>query len=176
MRTLRVGIIVASSRLLHERASELWGQCTIKDLGTWALGTGFPLDHQGHTDLPYLFCKVSDMNSPGNEVRITSTANTIDGSTASEINAKIHPPGTVIFPKIGGAIATNKRRILARHSAIDNNLLGIIPNSTIDPEWLYQFLRGLDFTAYQAGTSVPALKQSVIGQLPAPSLPIDVQA
>jgi restriction endonuclease S subunit len=175
MKTPRASIIIAAIRLIHQRASELWGQCTITDLGAWALGTGFPIDRQGQTELPYLFCKVSDMNSPGNEVKINSTANSIDGTAAREIGARIHPPGTVIFPKIGGAIATNKRRILARHSAIDNNLLGIIPNRTTDPEWLYHFLRGLDFTAYQAGTSVPALKQSVIEQIAAPRLSIEVQ-
>jgi len=115
------------------------------------------------------------MNRPGNEIYIYSTENTIDDVIAQAIKAKIHPPGTVIFPKIGGAIATNKRRILIRDTATDNNVLGIIPNDSIDSEWLYHFLRSIDLTEYQSGTSVPSIKQSVIEKIPAPLLPKNVQ-
>jgi type I restriction enzyme, S subunit len=67
------------------------------------------------------------MNLPGNEKYITASNNHIDQEAAARMRAKIHPEGTVIFPKIGGAIATNKRRILTKGSAIDNNCLGKLP-------------------------------------------------
>src|SRR5512133_3414378 len=74
----------------------------LAELGDWAIGSGFPIHYQGHINKPILYCKVSDMNLSGNEEKILTTANTIDEQMAKKIGAKIHPKGTVIFPKIGG--------------------------------------------------------------------------
>src|SRR5690606_8785852 len=130
---------------------------------------------QGHVDKPILFCKVSDMNLPGNERFIHTTQNTIDEDIADEIGATIHPPGTVIFPKIGGAIATNKRRILARASVIDNNCLGLVPNGGCSTDWLFLQLSAIDFSQYQSGTSVPALNQGNLGLIPVALPPLPEQ-
>lgn len=162
-------------KLLVEKSMEVWEKGKLINLGTWAIGNGFPLAYQGFEELDYLFCKVGDMNLPGNEVYIKSTENTIDDSIAKKIKVKIHPPGTVIFPKIGGAIATNKRRILTMPTAIDNNCLGIIPNQDIIPKWLYYILRSINLEQYQSGTSVPAVRQSVLEEIEVPIIPKDIQ-
>jgi type I restriction enzyme S subunit len=142
-----------------------WKLIPLIALGTWAIGSGFPKNEQGIQDGPYFFLKVSDMNLPGNEKYIVSSQNFIDEAAAARMRAKIHPPGTIIFPKIGGAIATNKRRILTQGSAIDNNCLGITFWSNLSVDWCYLLLTTLDFTQYQAGTAVPALQQSVLEQI-----------
>ncbi len=139
-----------------------WSWVKLIDIGNWALGTGFPLKYQGITDEDLLFSKVSDMNLPGNEKYIFNTIHKINLETAKKIRAKIHPKGTVIFPKIGGAIATNKRRILTKATIIDNNCLGIIPNKLTSTEWLFLLLSSFDFSRYQSGTSVPALSQKTL--------------
>ena len=142
-----------------------WAWSKLSGIGSWTNGSGFPLSYQGLDGLPYLYCKVSDMNLPGNEIRIHHTQNTIDENIASKIKAKIHPVGTVIFPKIGGAIATNKRRILAVPAAIDNNCLGIDPLGYCSSEWLHLLLSSIDFMQYQTGTSIPAINQGVLGNI-----------
>ena len=106
------------------------------------------------------------MNLPGNEKYVTTSNNFIDDAAAGRMRARIHPSGTVVFPKIGGAIATNKRRILIRGSAIDNNCLGITFSSYLNNEWAFLLLTTLDFTQYQAGTAVPALQQGVLERIP----------
>ena len=143
-----------------------WCSVPLIALGQWAVGSGFPKNEQGRSDGPYLFLKVSDMNLPGNEKYITTANNYIDGNAAKRMKAAIHPAGTIIFPKIGGAIATNKRRILTRGSAIDNNCLGITFSSHITIEWAYLLMIHLDFTRYQAGTAVPALQQGTLAAIP----------
>lgn len=139
-----------------------WEWLRLGEIGYWAIGSGFPKNVQGHTNLPILFCKVSDMNLPGNEVAINTTQNTVDEIILKKIKAKAHPPGTVVFPKIGGAIATNKRRLLIKLTAIDNNCLGIIPYESCRSDWLLLLLKSIDFTKYQSGTSVPAINQGTI--------------
>ena len=101
--------------------------------------------------------------------------NYIDGNAAKRMKAAIHPAGTIIFPKIGGAIATNKRRILTRGSAIDNNCLGITFSSHITIEWAYLLMIHLDFTRYQAGTAVPALQQGTLAAIPVALPPLAEQ-
>ena len=147
----------------------------LDSLGSWAQGCGFPVAEQGYKDRPILFSKVSDMNLPGNEREIKTTNNTIDEKAAKRLRIKVHPEGTVIFPKIGGAIATNKRRILTRPTAIDNNCSGIIPNETCSTEWLYLVLSGIDFAQYQTGTSVPAVNQGALGKIPVALPPLAEQ-
>jgi type I restriction enzyme, S subunit len=142
-----------------------WIPITLGNIGQWALGTGFPISIQGHTDKPILFCKVSDMNLPGNEKWIKTTNHTIDEEIKNQYNIKIHSEGTVIFPKIGGAIATNKRRIISRLTAIDNNCLGITPNDFCSTDWLFLILTSIDFTQYQSGTSMPALNQGTLAEI-----------
>ena len=143
-----------------------WAAVMLAHLGRWAIGSGFAIVEQGKENLPILFAKVSDMNRPGNERVIVSTAHTIDDDIARRIRVNIHPAGTVVFPKIGGAIATNKRRILVRPTAIDNNCLGITPGPWCSTEYLHLLLTSIDFTVYQVGTSVPALSQGTLGQIP----------
>ena len=140
-------------------------QVRLDSLGSWAQGCGFPVAEQGHADRPILFSKVSDMNLPGNEREILKTNHTIDEATAKRLRIKVHPPGTVIFPKIGGAIATNKRRVLVRPTAIDNNCSGIIPNKSCSTHWLFLVLSAIDFAEYQSGTSVPAVNQGALGEI-----------
>jgi type I restriction enzyme S subunit len=142
-----------------------WVLSRLGHVGEWAVGSGFPTQEQGLTDQPIPFCKVSDMNLSGNERFIHTANNSIDEITASRLRVNVHPAGTVVFPKIGGAIATNKRRLLVKPTAIDNNCLGLTPNGTLSSDYLYLLLSSIDLTRYQAGTSVPALSQGVLADI-----------
>lgn len=157
------------AEITHEEKTfelpEGWHWMRLASVGDWAIGSGFPVESQGLQNLPVLFAKVSDMNLPGNEKFIYSANNSIDYATVDKLRVNVHGAGTVVFPKIGGAIATNKRRILVKPTAIDNNCLGITPSAGIATSYLYLLLTSIDFTKYQAGTSVPALSQGTLGQI-----------
>lgn len=142
-----------------------WEWVRLIEIGTWALGSGLPHNIQGDTGQEILLCKVSDMNLPCNEKFISTTKNTVSLDVAQQHKLNISEPGTIIFPKIGGAIATNKRRILQNKTVIDNNCLGIKPSSMMNLEWCYQLLQSFDFSKYQTGTSVPAISQGTIGKI-----------
>lgn len=137
-----------------------WAWIPLGNIGIWATGCGFPKEYQGNVGKEILFCKVSDMNLEGNEIKILKTVNTIDSKVLEKIRGKINIPGTVIFPKIGGAIATHKRRLICKPTLIDNNCSGIQPIGLTDSRWLLMFMHSLDLTKYQSGTSVPAVSQS----------------
>ena len=136
-------------------------------------GFGFPKKFQGHKDLPYPFIKVSDFNRPGNETLITHAENYVDEKILRRINAQLYPSGTVIFPKIGGAIATNKKRMLATPASFDNNIMGLIPTDTISGGYLFYFVQSIDLRTLSQIGPVPSIRQSTIKnlQLPLPPLP-----
>lgn len=136
-----------------------WTWLPLGHAGIWASGCGFPKQFQGEAEGEFLFCKVSDMNLPGNEVEIHTTVNSIDADVLKKIRARPNPMGTVIFPKIGGAIATHKRRLVIKPTIIDNNCSGIQPIGLTDSRWLMLLMRSIDLTRYQSGTSVPAVSQ-----------------
>jgi type I restriction enzyme, S subunit len=138
----------------------------LDDVGTWVGGHGFPKRYQGRDQGEVAFLKVSDMNLEGNERSIFFSNNWVTLREAEAMRARVHPIGTIIFPKIGGAIATNKRRILAIHAAIDNNCAGQIPNIGTNVDWLYLVLSSVDMAQYQAGTSVPALNMRKLAAHP----------
>ncbi|HCF93937.1 MAG TPA: restriction endonuclease [Verrucomicrobia bacterium] len=142
-----------------------WEWVRLIEIGSWALGSGLPHSIQGDTGQEILLCKVSDMNLLGNEKFIVTANNTVSEKVVQQNKLNISDPGTIIFPKIGGAIATNKRRILQKKTVIDNNCLGITPASAMDLEWCYQLLLSFDFAKYQTGTSVPAISQGIIGEI-----------
>ena len=173
-RRKQVDIQTESAKELEDVPAN-WSLVPLMTLGSWAVGSGFPKNEQGSTDGPYFFLKVSDMNLTRNEKFITTANNCIDEAAAKRMRAKIHPTGTIIFPKIGGAIATNKRRILTKGSAIDNNCLGITFSSEVNIEWAYLLLTTLDFTQYQAGTAVPALSQGTLAKIPVGLPPVAEQ-
>ena len=54
--------------------------------------------------------KVSDMNLPGNEIAFHK-ANLERELTSLEATKRTIPEGSIVFPKRGAAIATNKKRL-----------------------------------------------------------------
>jgi|CXWL01.1.fsa_nt_gi type I restriction enzyme S subunit len=150
-----------------------FGTKYIRDVAKCANGFGFPKQYQGRTGLKYPFVKVSDMNLSGNEYKITTAQNWIEENDIKLLRVNIYPEGTIIFPKVGGAIATNKRRILGLPATFDNNVMGLIPSRNLLSEYLFFFMTSFDLTMLQAGTSVPAINQSKVEilEIPVPSLP-----
>lgn len=137
-------------------------------------GSGFKLSHQGHASLPIPFIKVSDMNTEGNERVISQSANTVDRRMLKELKARTCPAGSVIFPKVGGALLTNKKRILKYESAFDNNVMGVVPVG-VSSEWLFHWLQTIDLPSLANIQALPSIKSSVVKELKIPIPPISEQ-
>ncbi|MBX3475414.1 MAG: restriction endonuclease subunit S [Planctomycetes bacterium] len=126
-------------------------------------GAGFPVKYQGHVDQEIPFFRVSDMNLPGNEVEMVNSTNTISDHTRLTLRAILFPAGTVIFPKVGGAIATNKKRLLVRPSCVDNNVMGVIPDEgKIDRRLLYYFFLAHDLSEFANDAGLPSITKTTV--------------
>ena len=96
--------------------SSEWKTVQLGKLCRFQAGTAFPKDYQGEQLGDYPFVKVSDMNLPGNERKITCAANWVTETTREALRAKSHPTGATIFAKIGIALTYNRRRLLERRA------------------------------------------------------------
>jgi hypothetical protein len=103
------------------------------------------------------------MNLIGNEIHMISHNNSISKETAKRLGAKIIPAKSVIFPKIGGAIATNKKRILSVPSCVDNNVMGIFPNEkVVSPEFFFHLISSIELSSFANEAALPSIKKSTV--------------
>jgi type I restriction enzyme S subunit len=142
----------------------------IEDVCRLSGGFGFPMKFQGKQKGSYPFAKVSDMNRPGNEVELSDAENFVDEDDLRALRAKPFPVGTTLFPKVGAALLTNKRRIAARPVVVDNNVMGAVATA-IDPWFLFYAFNTIDMADYVQPGAVPSVNQRTIGKImiPVPS-------
>jgi len=140
-----------------------WITTTLSDVALVQSGAGFPDRFQGHTDDEIPFYKVSDMNIAGNEREMVYENNSITEKVRRELKAFLFPKGSTIFPKIGGAIATNKKRLTTRDCCVDNNVMGVIPKpGKIQSEFLYYFFLAHDLAEFANEAHLPSIKKTVV--------------
>jgi len=121
------------------------------------------------------FYKVADMNTIGNEVYMKEANLNLTQNEVKLLKIKLFPKGTVIFPKRGGAILTNKKRILNTLSGFDLNLMGAIPNENVGGLYLYYWFQKLDLSKIYDGSNVPQINNKNIAPLDIPIPPINEQ-
>ena len=126
-------------------------------------GAGFPKEYQGRTDGGIPFYKVSDMSLPGNERWMTWANNAVTEQVRRSLGAGLFPPGSIIFPKIGGAIATNKKRQTTRECCVDNNVMGVIPRTDrILGDYLFYFFQAHDLSGFANEAHLPSIRKTEV--------------
>ncbi len=125
-------------------------------------------------DGPVPFFKVGDMNAASGYEMAGARAY-VDDALIAQYKLKVRPAGTVIFPKRGGAIATNKKRILLRPAAFDLNTMGLVPADELLPKYLLYWLETLDLSSLADGSNVPQINVPDVAPLRIPLPPLDEQ-
>jgi type I restriction enzyme, S subunit len=153
---------------------EGWEVLPLKRLASFKSGAGFPVGEQGGKGLEIPFLKVSDMNISGNERYIRSWNNSISRESAIDLGAYIFPEKAIIFPKVGGAMLTNKRRLLQQESCIDNNVMGCVANNC-DLNFLFLSLEKIDLGKISKPGPVPAIGEGEVREIRIAVPPIEEQ-
>ena len=122
--------------------------------------------------LPYV--KVGDMNIVGNETYICTSSTFVD---REENKNDIFPIGTTIFPKRGGAILTNKKRITNVEICCDLNVMGVIPNNErLHPLYIYFYFLKIDFVIFgKTGSTIPQINNHNIAPMKIGIPPLSLQ-
>ena len=148
-----------------------WEIKSILEISDLLSGFGFPIKYQGNQNGKYPFYKVSDMNLPKNKKYMTLANNYINDKELMLIKGKIRPKGTIIFPKLGAALLTNKRRILSTPSIYDNNVLGVYTKQNSD--FLFYIFEMIDFAKIVNEGAVPSISNTLLSKqkIPFPPFP-----
>jgi type I restriction enzyme S subunit len=143
---------------------EHWEVVPLKRLAWFKSGAGFPVHHQGDASAEIPFFKVSDMNIPGNEKYLRVCANTVSMTVAQGLGATVFPAGTIVFPKVGGALLTNKRRIAANQCCIDNNMMACVARNG-NRDFLFLVMSYIDLGQFAQPGPVPAISEGEVREI-----------
>jgi|GEM_PF-1542296 len=164
--------IMALTTLQAESRRELTSQAnggterTVGEVSSFAGGYAFSDRFQGQDQGDFPFYKVSDMNRPNSEKYMRDAANYVDSAILREMKAKAWPSGTIVFPKVGAALKTEKRRILSQQSAFDNNCMGLIPGPDVLSEFLFARMCAVRLADFAQEGAVPSVNQSHLVGIP----------
>ena len=104
-----------------------WSLVKLKEVCNLQGGNTFKAIYQGNKDNTHIpFYKVSDMNSPENSKVMSVANNYVEESVFNQqIKASLTAKSSIVFPKVGMSVYTNKKRILGCDSGIDNNIMAV---------------------------------------------------
>ena len=152
-----------------------WKTVRIEEIADVRGGSSFPKEYQGNTEGQYPFYKVSDMNLIGNEVLMQDSNNWVEEDTVKTLRAKLFLKDTVIFPKVGAAVHTNKKRMLSSDGLVDNNVMGIAvrDNNLCVPYFLLYWFESIDLANLSNPGPLPSITAAKVKntEIPLPSLP-----
>ena len=145
-----------------------WEYMKIDELGVIKSGYTPSSDElDSHGDYPYF--KVAEMNLPGNEKYLMYSSLYLSGEV------KTFPANSIVFPKNGAAVSTNKKRILQVDSVVDLNTAVMIANQNISVHYLYYILINIDFANLVKRGAVPTLNILELKNKIVPVPPMEVQ-
>jgi len=153
---------------------EHWEVVPLKRIGWFKSGSGFPVGEQGYHDSEIPFLRVSDMTRTGNEVWIETADSTVSKEISERLSAYVFPSQSIIFPKVGGALLTNKRRLLRKASCIDNNIMGCVVQGP-DLQYTFILLQQLDLGRLAKPGPVPAIGEGDVREIKVALPPISEQ-
>ena len=161
--------------LVKSRFVEMFEKCDVRvPLGKvcrFKSGKTLPKDKEMPSG-DFLYAKVGDLNLPGNEMTIRFSRTYVDAATAKNC---LVPKGSVVFPKRGGAIGTNKKRITSEDCCLDLNLMSVIPGGKICTEYLLAWIEQMDLTDIANGSTVPQINNKDLDPLIIPLPKMELQ-
>lgn len=150
----------------------LWEFCEIKS-STLPFKRIAEYQNSNNGTQKILALKVSDMNLPGNEFEITHSIIEFRACINKKTKNKFVPSGSIIFPKRGAAIATNKKRLLKLPAILDPNLIAVIPSNETVLEYINFFFQSFDLKNITDTNTIPQLNKKDLEpiSIPLPDLP-----
>ncbi|MBO5848678.1 MAG: restriction endonuclease subunit S [Bacteroidales bacterium] len=167
-------------KLYHSNINSIFNSqkkyCKLGLLCNVKSGFAFPMKYQGYKGLPIPFFKVSDMNHLDNRYEMNISENYVDESILKSIKGQTFSVGSLIFPKIGATIYTDKKRLLSVDSIVDNNIMVLVPNKELlNPYFLYYFFNTFKLADIINTGAVPTISAETVRNIQIPQLDIEEQ-
>ncbi len=152
-----------------------WSTVTIGEVAVTATGRAFPDRFQGKSSGVMPYFKVADMGAKGNERRLVDAPNWLTEESRAAVKPRVCPPGTVVFPIIGAALLTEKRRVLTMDSAFDQNVMGLILGDRVTCDYMFAVMSNIRLGDLSQTGAVPSVNQGLVAGIKIPLPPLDEQ-
>ena len=172
---LAKALFASETNALLEKLAEEFGVVSLASVVKINSGIALPKifkDWNSSGTIP--FYKVAQMN---NDARIMKDAEiTFDADVAVENRIKIFPKGSVLIPKRGGAILTDKKRLLVEDASYDSNVMGLkADEKTVSDQFLYRFMLSIHLGDYIDTAVIPQINNKHIERMEIPPAPLERQ-
>ena len=145
---------------------ETWKWARVLDIAYLNSGNQYEENANGS-----LYVKVADMNLPDNQTEIKTSTRRADIPSKDLISVN-----SIIFPKRGGAIATNKKRMVCQEPiGVDSNTMAMTMISAEMLPYISKWFASVDLGQLVTGTSVPQINNKDIYPLLIPVPPLAEQ-
>lgn len=132
-----------------------WVKTTLGEVVSFLNGyTPTKEEISGSDVIPYF--KVAEMNIPGNERYLVKTNFYVD------VNRRLFPENSIVFPKNGAAVSTNKKRILKQKSVVDLNTSVVIVSEPLYFKFVYYWFQSKDFNDFIRRGAIPTLNINLL--------------
>jgi type I restriction enzyme S subunit len=134
------------------------------------MGTTFPHEYQGNTEGDFPFTKVADFSAAGADLTLAGADNWVSKETARKLGARIVPPRSILYARVGAAMLLNQRRITLRSCIVDDNVRALSFEYGNPRYWLY-LLTCLDLGELANPGPVPSVSEGQVSgvRIPFPS-------
>ena len=145
---------------------ENWCWCRLEEIVDLRSGNQYKETSSGT-----LYLKVADLNLQENFYEIKTSTRYTNSNDDSFI-----PQYSIIFPKRGGAIATNKKKLVLKEKVyVDSNTMGMTPKNKDLLPYLNMWFDSIDLGKLSSGTSVPQINNKDLLPLAFPLPPLAEQ-
>ncbi len=147
-----------------------WPWATLDEVATITAGNPAPQGAEFFEGGSRPFVRVQDLGRLNGASQLTETADLINERAAPTL--KLFPRGSVLFTKSGASLLLNQRAILGSDMYVVSHVGVAVPGPRVTSEWLYYWLRTIDFADIAHGANMPSLPLSRVKRvrLPVPSI------
>jgi type I restriction enzyme, S subunit len=154
------------SRLTHnaEDASVIH----VGDVAEVSTGRSLPKAVQGRQSGEISWFKIADMTGEPNVEGYTRAQTRLTMEEVQGLGGVVIPAGAVVFPRVGAAVLTEKKRIMEVAGAVDENHLVLIAKPGVSSEYLLACMEALKLSDLVQTGAVPSLNMTLMRNAPLP--------
>lgn len=154
--------------LLRSRTEQSTSEVRLESIADVSQGKSLPKERQGAATGDVSWFKIADMTKHGNQHGFTSAETQMTEEELSSLGGVVLPVGTVVFPRVGAAVLTEKKRILDVPGAVDENHLVLRPHAGTNAEYLLATMEAVRLSDFVQTGAVPSLNMGLIRSLVVP--------
>lgn len=155
-----------------KKISNGWIKTNLDSISTITSGSSAPQGEEFFKNGKYPFVRVADMGKL-NTVYLNNAEDHVNELGIKKL--KLFPKGSILFTKSGASTHLNQKAILGMNSYVVSHIGIIHPLGKIPSEWIYYFLKTIDFKLLTHATTLPSLPLSKIKNLEIHLSPLNEQ-